>query len=202
MFTSSPFEAFERFERAHSLPQNFIRTVNSTNPDNNAWAQFEASKISREEFDVLFREESRTLGHAIGGIEMLNLLQGRLRPRMVQALTECKKHFKVGCITNNFKPVDQTQNSPSTRQYTETGPIMEMFDTIVESSIEGVRKPNPKIYEIACSRLSVSPSNCVFLDDLGINLKSARAMGMVTIKVVDPDEAIDELSQATGLVFA
>ena len=201
VFTSSPFEAFERFEAENNLPKDFIRTVNSTNPNDNAWAKFEANQVTREEFDVLFREESTALGHPVGGLQMLNLLQGKLRPRMVKALEECKKYFKVGCITNNFKPVDAAKNTPATRQFTETGPIMAMFDTIVESSIEGIRKPNPRIYEIACSRLDVSPSNCVFLDDLGVNLKSARTMGMVTIKVVDPDDAINELAAATGLEF-
>ena len=201
VFTSSPFEAFERFESDHSLPQNFIRTVNSTNPDNNAWAKLEANEISRETFDELFQLESEALGHTVRGADVLLLLSGKLRPRMVEALATCKNHFKVGCITNNMKPVDLSQNTPANRQFTDTGPIMAMFDTIVESSIEGVRKPNPRIYEIACSRLNVSPTECVFLDDLGINLKPARAMGMTTIKVVDPDEAILELQEATWLQF-
>lgn len=199
VFTSSPFEAFERFEREHNLPKDFIRTVNSTNPDTNAWAQLEANEISREEFDGLFNAESEALGHSVRGADVLLLLSGKLRPRMVNALEECKKHFKVGCITNNMKPLNPAQNTPATRQFTDTGPIMAMFDTIVESSIEGVRKPNPRIYEIACERLEVEPNQCVFLDDLGINLKPARAMGMTTIKVVDPDEAIRELEHATGL---
>ena len=201
MFTSSPFEAFDRYEQAHQLPKNFIRTVNSTNHEHNAWASLEANEISRDEFDDLFRAESETLGHAVTGAEVLTLLSGKLRPRMVNALAHCKEHFKVGCITNNMKPANPQQNTPATRQFTETGPIMAMFDVIIESSIEGVRKPNPRIYEIACERLAVDPANCVFLDDLGVNLKPARAMGMTTIKVVDPDEALMQLEAATGLVF-
>lgn len=201
VFTSSPFEAFNHFEQEHGLPKDFIRTVNSTNPDTNAWAKLEANAVSREEFDGLFHDESRAMGHAVRGSDVLTLLSGKLRPRMVRVLAECKKHFKVGCITNNIKPANPEQNTPATRQFTETGPIMEMFDAIIESSIEGVRKPNPKIYEIACERLAVEPNHCVFLDDLGINLKPARAMGMTTIKVVDPDDAIRELEEATGLRF-
>ena len=201
VFTSSPFEAFNQFEQEHGLPKDFIRTVNSTNPDANAWAKLEANVVSREEFDGLFHHESRAMGHAVRGSDVLTLLSGKLRPRMVRVLAECKKHFKVGCITNNIKPANPEQNTPSTRQFTETGPIMEMFDVIIESSIEGVRKPSPRIYEIACERLEVAPDRCVFLDDLGINLKPARAMGMTTIKVVDPDDAIGELEEATGLRF-
>lgn len=201
VFTSSPFEAFNRFEEERNLPIDFIRTVNSTNPESNAWAKLEANAVSREEFDGLFLDESRAMGHAVHGRDVLTLLAGKLRPRMVSVLTTCKKHFKVGCITNNIKPADPAQNTPATRQFTDTGPIMEMFDVIIESSIEGVRKPNPRIYEITCERLNVKPNHCVFLDDLGINLKPARAMGMTTIKVVDPDVAIRELEDATGLRF-
>ncbi len=201
VFTSSPFEAFNHFEEEHGLPKDFIRTVNSTNPDSNAWAKLEANAVSREEFDGLFEDESRAMGHAVRGRDVLTLLSGKLRPRMVRVLATCKEHFKVGCITNNIKPDNPEQNTPATRQFTETGPIMEMFDVIIESSIEGVRKPSPKIYEIACKRLGVAADRCVFLDDLGINLKPARAMGMTTIKVVDPDDAIRELEEATGLKF-
>lgn len=201
VFTSSPFEAFNRFEQERGLPKDFIRTVNSTNPDENAWSKLEANAVSREEFDGLFHDESHALGHAVRGAEVLTLLSGQLRPRMINVLAACKQHFKVGCITNNIKPANAEQNTAATRQFTETGPVMDMFDVIVESSIEGVRKPNPRIYEIACERIGVEANHCVFLDDLGINLKPARAMGMTTIKVVDPDDAIQELEEATGLRF-
>ena len=77
--------------------------------------------------------------------------------------------------------------------------IHELFDEIIESSVVGVRKPEPRFYEIACERLGVDPSECVFLDDLGINLKPARAMGMQTIKVVDPDVALAELETIVGI---
>ena len=202
VFTSSPFEAFERYEAENNLPKDFIRTINSTNPQTNAWAQLEANRISREEFDDLFKQESAALGYPVRGSEVLTLLSGRLRPRMVSALRTCKKHYKVGCITNNMKPIETSQDTVEKRQFTDTGEVMPLFDVIVESSIEGVRKPSLGIYEIACNRLHVDPSECVFLDDLGINLKPARAMGMRTIKVVDPDVAIAELSEHTGLTFA
>lgn len=201
VFTSSPFEAFSTYESQNKLPSDFIRAVNSNNPTTNAWAQLESNQISRDEFDTLFREESKSLGYEVSGYQVLGLLSGKIRPRMVNALKICKEHFKVGCITNNMKPVDPSLNTVEKRQFTDTGEIMGMFDVIVESSIEGVRKPNPKIYEITCSRLDVTPDQCVFLDDLGVNLKPARTMGMTTIKVVDPDDAIAELSAATGLQF-
>ncbi len=201
VLTSSPFEAFNRFEVAHDLPTDFIRTVNSTNPRTNAWAQFEASQVSAAEFDALFRAESTALGHPVSGKAVLELLSGELRPRMIAALARCKEHFKVGAITNNMKP-DPSRPVPRDPDRASVMDVaMAHFDVVVESSVEGVRKPDPAIYRLAYERLGVDPSRCVFLDDLGINLKPARAMGMHTIKVVDEDQAIGELAEATGLRF-
>lgn len=202
VFTASPFEAFARFERARGLPENFIRTINSTNPDTNAWAQFESAAIDADGFDAAFRAEAQALGHRVDGKDVLELLSGEFRPRMVAALAECKKHYKVGCITNNMKQAGEGPAMAATDARAETAAqVMAQFDIVVESSVEGVRKPNPRIYEIACDRLGVQPTEAVFLDDLGINLKPARAMGMTTIKVLNVDQALGELSEATGLTF-
>ena len=202
VFTTSPFEAFARFERAHGLPKDFIRTINSTNPDTNAWAQFESSAIDVDGFDTAFRAEAEALGHSVRGKDVLELLSGEFRPRMVAALSTCKEHYKVACITNNMKKAGEGPAMAATDERAQTAAtVMAQFDIVVESSVEGVRKPNPRIYRIACDRLGVRPEESVFLDDLGINLKPARAMGMTTIKVVDEDQALKELGVATGLTF-
>ena len=203
VFTTSPFEAFARFEQARGLPPNLIRTINSTNPDGNAWARFESSAIDADEFDEAFRQEAQALGHDVRGKEVLELLSGAFRPRMAAALAECKKHFRVGCITNNMKRAADAPATPAgDDRAAQSVRTMALFDVIVESSVEGVRKPQPRIYQIACERLGVAPSQAVFLDDLGINLKPARAMGMTTIKVVTEDQALTELAAATGLRFS
>ena len=202
VFTTSPFEAFARFEKARGLPDNFIRTINSTNPDHNAWARFESSAISVDEFDVAFRKEAEVHGHSVAGKDVLELLSGEFRPRMAAALAECKKHFKVGCITNNMRKAgDGPAMAASDERAEQAAKVMALFDVVVESSVEGVRKPQPRIYEIACQRLGVAPQHTIFLDDLGINLKPARAMGMTTIKVATEQQAIRELGDATGLAF-
>ena len=202
VFTTSPFEAFARFEKARGLPKDFIRTINSTNPDSNAWARFESSVIDADGFDHEFRQEAEALGHSVRGKDVLELLSGEFRPRMIAALVECKKHYKVGCITNNMKKAgDGPAMATSNDRAEQAAKVMAMFDVIVESSVEGVRKPQPRIYEIACERLGVAPEQAVFLDDLGINLKPARAMGMTTIKVVTEEQAIRELAAATRLTF-
>jgi len=199
VLTTSPFESFSRYEADNGLPPDLIRTINATNSESNAWAQFESSQVSLDEFDEMFRAESAAVGHPIGGKEVVALLSGELRPRMIEVLKICKEHFKVGCITNNVKSGLGPSMARDEERAAQSAAVMEIFDIIVASSIEGVRKPNPRIYEIACQRLGVAPENCAFLDDLGVNLKPARALGMSTIKVLSEDQAISELSTLTGL---
>ena len=61
---------------------------------------------------------------------------------------------------------------------------MPLFDAIIESSKAGVRKPDPRIYQMMCELLAVEPAACVYLDDLGVNCKPAAELGMTAIKVV------------------
>jgi len=190
VFTTSPFEAFNAYEAENGLPADFIRTLNATNPDTNAWAQFEASKIGPEEFDALFLAES---GGKVPGSAVIGLLYGRLRPAMAAALTACKTRFKNGLITNNV-----ASDRP---QAPDLAAVFAQFDHVIESSKVGIRKPDPRIYALMCEALDVDPRACVYLDDLGINLKPARAMGMRTIKVLNQEQALAELADATGLRF-
>ena len=199
VLTTSPFEAFNRFEAVRDIPADFIRTINATNPESNAWARFESSAISLEEFDAAFAEESAAAGHRITGREVVALLSGDVRPRMVNVLKQCKAHFRVACITNNVKSGQGPGMAGDADRAAAVQDVMALFDLVVESSIEGIRKPNPKIYSLTCERLGVAPEQAVFLDDLGINLKPARALGMQTIKVLTEDQAIDELYQITRL---
>ena len=202
VLTASPFEAFNQFEAANGLPRDFIRGVNATNPETNAWAQFESNQVDVDAFDALFRAETTALGHPVNGKQVLEILSGAPRPRMIETLRTCKRHFRVGSITNNMKPTSESR--PAVKDLKRAA-LMEkaisLFEIIVESSVEGVRKPDPAIYRIACERLGVEPARAVFLDDLGINLKPARAMGMRTIKVLNENQALAELSEVTGLRF-
>lgn len=201
VITTSPFEAFTRFEKSNGLVKDFIRNINATNPDTNAWAKFESNSISVEEFDTLFHQESSAAGHPINGTQILELLSGDIRPKMVTALRKCKERYKIACITNNMKTGMGAGMTQDVKRAGLIEEIMEIFDAVIESSHEGIRKPNPKIFELACDRINVKPMDCVFLDDLGINLKPARAMGMTTIKVLDQDQALKDLSLATGIIF-
>ena len=198
VLTTSPFEAFARYERERGLPDEFIRRTNATNPLENAWAKFERAEVDTETFDSLFAAESLARGAEVRGKDVLPLLQGDLRPEMVEALKRVKAHFRTGCITNNLPANAMGSTSGRTLYVAE---VMALFDHIIESAKIGLRKPDPRIYRKMTDALKVDPQKCVYLDDLGVNLKPAREMGMTTIKVVSAPQAIAELEAATGLVL-
>lgn len=189
MLTTSPFDAFRAYEEANGLEPGFIRRLNATNPDTNAWARLERSEVTAAEFAALFEAEADAAGGRIDAATVLAALRTTLRPEMVRALERCHEHLKTALITNNFVSGD---DSPMPKE------MLELFDTVIESSRVGHRKPDRRVYEIACERLDIEPADAVFLDDLGVNLKPARAMGMRTIKVTDPDVALAELQACVG----
>jgi putative hydrolase of the HAD superfamily len=180
VISTSPFEAFAQLEIEHGVPHGFIRSVNASNPDDNAWARLERNEIGIDLFAEQWSAEARSLGHELDGRLVLARLAGTIRPSMIAAIKTCRTAYKTACLTNNFV----------------------FGDAVFESRVLGVRKPDPRFYELACSTLGVRPEESVFLDDLGINLKPARELGMHTIKVVDPEEALAELEQIVGLSFA
>jgi putative hydrolase of the HAD superfamily len=203
---TSPFEAFARYEAELGLPTGFIRGVNATNPDGNAWARLERSELDLAGFAAAFEVEARaidTTGAAerLSGARVIELLAGEVRPQMVRALDACKGHgLAIACLTNNV--ADRGDGAASSGgdadRKARVAAVMARFDVVVESSKVGYRKPETRFYEIACELLSVAPDECVFLDDLGINLKPARALGMRTVKVGDPDVALAELAAILG----
>jgi putative hydrolase of the HAD superfamily len=196
VLTTSPFEAFARFESERGLPVDIIRRTNANNHWENAWAKFERSELDLEAFDQLFASESLALGAEVRGKDVLPLLVGDLRPEMVEALRVVKARFKTGCITNNL-PANAIGSASGRSLY--VAEVMALFDHVIESARIGLRKPDPRIYRMMIDALGVDPKHCVYLDDLGVNLKPAREMGMATIKVVNGPQAIAELEAVTGL---
>jgi putative hydrolase of the HAD superfamily len=198
VLTTSPFEAFARYERERGLPVDIIRRTNAANHLENAWAKFERAEVDIEAFDQLFADESLALGAEVRGKDVLPLLLGDLRPEMVEALKRVGARFKTGCITNNL-PANAMGSRSGRMLY--LAEVMTLFNHVIESAKIGLRKPDPRIYRMMVEALQVDPNNCVYLDDLGVNLKPAREMGMTTIKVTSAPQAIAELEAATGLTL-
>ena len=190
----SPLDGFTRYEREVGLPADFIRTLNSTNSDHNAWARFERGELNRDAFITAFEAEALAAGHPLQGLRVLETLKGDVRPVMVDALRRLRQaKFRTAAVTNNVAPLGSGDRDVSE--------LLALFDVIVESSVVGVRKPEQAFYQLALDALGARPEECVYLDDLGVNLKPARAMGMTTIKVVEADSAIGELEHHLGIAL-
>lgn len=200
VIVTSPFESFARYEADNGLPAGFLRRINATDPDTNAWARLERNEVDLAGFAELFEAEARAAGHEVDGRAVLALLGGELRPAMVEALRRCHDRLKTALLTNNFVAMEPDRSGG--RAGSPMAAVLDHVDVIVESSRVGVRKPDPAIYRLVCDELGIDAAEAVFLDDLGVNLKPARAMGMTTIKVTDPVEAVAELESAVGFPLA
>ena len=150
VITSSPFESFNRFEKENELPLDFLRLVNSTNPNSNAWAKLERNEINLDEFDELFQRESRELGHSVKGKDVIALLKGEVRPDMIRALKKIKGNLLQACLTNNIQPMGKENFEGNVSASGKHEEVMQMFDFVFESSKENVRKPDPEFYLRAC----------------------------------------------------
>jgi putative hydrolase of the HAD superfamily len=196
VLTESPMHAFAAYEEEAGLPEGLIVALNSTDPDTNAWARFERNELDVAGFSAAFEAEAAAAGHRVEASRVLAALRGELRPSMVAAVRRLREAgLPLALLSNNVAPMERTG---------PLGELLGLFDAILESSVEGVRKPEPEIYRRALTRLSqavgrpIEAADCAYLDDLGINLKPARALGFSTIKVVEPTDALAELSSLVG----
>ena len=190
VLVTGPFAGFARYELDNGLPVDTIRSINANNADANAWARYERGEIDRDEFCRVYGGEAAALGFTVDADAVLGCMKSEPVDEMIEVVGRLRGRFKLGMITNNLHPMNRADSL--------IADVLDLFDVIVESSVEGVRKPDPAIYHRACERLSVVPARCVYLDDLGVNLKPARAIGMTTIKVIDPVLAASELAALLG----
>ena len=191
---SSPFEAFSKYEAEIGVPDGLLRGLNATNPDANAWARLERSEVSIDEFCCALRGRGRRgRPHHRRSSACSRRSPASCVPRWSRRSGDARPELKTACLTNNFVTTPgHVDREP------QMADVMALFHVVIESSKVGVRKPDPRFYEMACELLDVKPEACVFLDDLGINLKPARAMGMTTIKVLGPEQALAELEAVVG----
>ncbi|WP_223428162.1 HAD-IA family hydrolase [Alcanivorax limicola] len=198
VISTSPFDALRDYEHARGLPTDFLRQTNAINPDSNAWARFERGDITLPEFDAAFLAETRARGHAVPGRDLPPLLATQVRPGMLRVLDALRDGYQLACLTNNLPVGHGAGMSLDTEGASTVADAMTRFDFVLESSKAGVRKPEAAFYQLACEKAGVPAEAVVFLDDLGINLKSARALGMHTIKVTAPDTALHALQTILG----
>ncbi len=198
---TSPFDAFAAYEVEAGLAPDTIRGINATDPDTNAWARFERREVGPDEFCALFEAEAAARGLVVDARRVLDGLHGELRPAMVEAVRRCSATHRTALLTNNITPFAEQQAGREPAR-PDVLAVVDLFEVVVESSVVGCRKPEPAFYDMACERLGVAPEACVFLDDLGVNLKPARAMGMATIKVGDPAVAIAELETVLDIALS
>lgn len=203
VFTDSPVSAFARYEKANGLPERFIGSVVKARLNDGAFSRFERSEIGVDEFDAAFASESRALGHEVTGRTLLSMMKLDFRPDVIEAHDRIRAAgFLTGCITNNM-PGGAAEWARDAAGRATAAELMTKFDHVIESAKAGIRKPEPRIYEMMCEALSVAPGECVFVDDLGVNLKPAAAMGMRVVRVPFDDyrPALTELSALTGVAL-
>ena len=190
--TNSPIEGFKKLEDTHGYAKGLITSINMNNPNSNAWAQSERGEINIDTFLSQFEKEALEIGQKINANEILMQLYGSLRPIMVNKIISLakSKKYKLICLTNVLKGIKKFM--PKEREEA-VNDILSYFDVIYESYKIGMRKPESRIYEYIIENLAIIPNEAVFLDDLGMNLKTAKKLGINTIKVVDPEESIKEL---------
>lgn len=190
----SPLAAFDRYNDEAGLPTGFVRELIRMSAETGAWAALERGELSIGELVVALEKEADSAGHAIdGAVLMQSFASGRgALPEMLDAIRAIRaRGLRTAALTNNWR----SEPGGGVERALERD---ELFDVVVESAVEGMRKPEQAIYELVLERLDELASACVFLDDLGMNLKPARAMGMTTIKVVDAADALDELERTLG----
>lgn len=189
----SPLRAIARYERDHALAPDAINRAVVASGEAGAWARLERGELTLPTFYAPFEADCRAYGIEVSAARLMDYVaEARVaRPRMLEAVRRIRgRGLRVAALTNNWVTNGTWDHVASVHAH---------FDVVVESRVVGLRKPNPQIYELVCRRLGVEPARVAFLDDIGRNLKPARALGMRTIKVDDPDAALRELGEILGL---
>jgi putative hydrolase of the HAD superfamily len=191
----SPLHAIARYEHERGLPPSAINRVVAAAGEAGAWARLERGELTVASFCAPFEADCRAHCLEVDGAAVMAAIAaaGVPRPAMLEAVRRLRGHgLRVGALTNNWRREGPEDDVIPHR-------LREHFDVFVESRLVGLRKPDPRIYVLACERLGVEPTRTVFLDDIGGNLKPARSLGMTTIKVDDPVVALRELGRLVGL---
>ena len=189
----SPLEAIAAYERAHGIPGGFINRVVVATGHAGAWSRLERGELKLEDFYPAFERDCEAAGRCISARALMELVAAATvpRPAMLEAIRRIRaRGLAAAALTNNWITEDGG-----------AGALRPHFDVFIESAAIGLRKPDPRIFQRACEELRVAPADAVFLDDIGANLKAARALGMTTIKVVEAAAALAELEVVLGFAL-
>jgi putative hydrolase of the HAD superfamily len=189
----SPLHAIAVYERELGLERHAVNRVVVSTGHGGAWSRLERGELELEAFYPAFEADCAAAGFGIDAREMMRriALATEPRPVMLEAIRRLRAAgLRVAALTNNWIAEEEG-----------TRLLAPHFDVFVESAVVGMRKPDPRIFEHACEALGVPPAETALLDDIGLNLKAARELGMTTIKVDDPDTALDELGTVLGLML-
>jgi epoxide hydrolase-like predicted phosphatase len=190
----SPLEFIRDYERRHGLPEHFIaRIVGGYGGTDGPWHRLERGELTLSSFCAQFDADIQAAGERASSADLMTEMAARskLRPAMLEAIRGVRSRgLKVAALTNNWVMGSADEHDARLE------PLRAEFHVFVESCMVGMRKPDPRIYELTCQKLDIEPGCALFLDDMGQNLKAAKALGMRTIKVGDPTQAIAELELA------
>ena len=185
----SPLHAIAAYEREHAIAEGSVNRVVADTGAEGAWGRLERGRIALSAFVPAFEAECAAAGFAIDARELMERMAAASQPRpaMLAAIRALRaRGLRVAALTNNW-PAEERDDG--------TRALRHQFDGFFESSALGMQKPDPRIYQHACAALAIAPEEAVFLDDIGRNLKTARGLGMTTIKVESPEQALAELAR-------
>jgi putative hydrolase of the HAD superfamily len=188
----SPLHAIAAYEREHGIAAGSVNRVVAETGADGAWGRLERGLVGHAAFVSAFEAECAAAGFTIDARVMFERMAAGSQPRplMLAAMRTLRaRGLRVAALTNNWPSEGRDDGAPALRGY---------FDAFFESSVLGLQKPDPRIYQHACAALAIAPEEAVFLDDIGRNLKAARALGMRTIKVDSPEQALAELARLLG----
>lgn len=196
----SPLHSIARYERANEIPAGFVNRVVVDSGPSGAWSRMERGELDMESFFDPFEKDCADAGQTISARGLMQAIgeNSKPRPAMLKAISTIRSSgLLAAALTNNWASEEADPTEPSGSKA-----LAPLFDFFIESSVVGLRKPDPRIYQHACTTIGISPAEAIFLDDIGRNLKTARQLGMTTIKVDDPTLALEELERLLGFSLA
>jgi putative hydrolase of the HAD superfamily len=186
VLTSSVLDAFGSFCAREGLERDAVTRRFRDDPySRELLVGLETGALAESEFELRFAE---VLGTQPAGLIERMFADSRPDEEMLAAVASARAAgVRTGLVSNSW----------GTRRY-DRGMLARLFDAVVISGEVGVRKPQPRIYELGAAAVALGPQDCVFVDDLRVNVDAARALGMATVHHRSAAETIARLEALLG----